>query len=83
MRRNYKQLLEQYYNTNSNKQNIEQKLYSKYGTNKKCLKCGRQLLISDLKQYKYLCLNCDENFYSFETLDSNKSNNGRNNNEQN
>lgn len=71
MKRRYKQLLDKYYEEeNEDKQyKLEQQLHKKYGTNKKCVKCGNQLLISDLKQYKYLCLNCDENFYSFETKD--------------
>lgn len=70
MKRRYKKLLDQYYEEeNEDKQyKLEHQLHNKYGTNKKCAKCGKQLLISDLKQYKYLCLNCDENFYSFETL---------------
>lgn len=64
----YKKLLEQYYtedNEDKLKQ-IEHNLYSKYGIDKKCFRCGSQLLISDLKDYKYLCINCDENFYEFE-----------------
>lgn len=69
MKRRYKQLLNQYYKEeNQNiKQRLEQKLYQKYGTNRKCFRCKKQLLISDLKQYQYLCLKCDENFYTFET----------------
>lgn len=31
-------------------------------TEKRCPKCGCQLLLSDLKQYDYLCPECDENF---------------------
>ena len=64
MKRRYKKLLYEYYEEeNEDKKNIlEQKLYKKYGTNKTCIKCGKQLLVSDLKQYKYLCINCDENF---------------------
>ena len=64
----YKKLLEQYYiedNEDKLKQ-IERNLYNKYGTDKKFFRCGSQLLISDLKDYKYLCINCDENFYEFE-----------------
>lgn len=70
MKRRYKQLLDQYYelqNDNKDTQRIEQKLYQRYGTNKYCPKCNNQLLVSDLKQYRYLCIKCDENFYSFET----------------
>lgn len=68
MKRKYQQLLEQYYNEQQedHRQALEQKLYKHYGTNKKCFRCGSQLLVSDLKEYKYLCLCCDENFYEFE-----------------
>lgn len=68
MKRRYKQLLDQYYKTEDEqtRERIKQKLHRKYGTNKKCFRCGSQLLVSDLKQYKYLCLECDENFYEFE-----------------
>ncbi len=71
MKRNYKQLLEKYYNAEDeeNIEKLKQKLHKKYGTNKKCFKCGSQLLVSDLKQYTYLCLECDENFYEFEGVD--------------
>ena len=48
---------------------IFNRLFDKYGTNKKCFRCGTNLLKSDLKGYKYLCIECDENFYEFETLE--------------
>ena len=38
--------------------NLEQK--------KNCTHCGKQLIESDLKDYKYLCINCDKNFYGIE-----------------
>ena len=47
---------------------VKEKIYQKYSINRYCRKCGQQLLISDLKEYKYLCLECDENFYEFETI---------------
>lgn len=74
MNEKYNKLLKQYYNENIilKRQNIEKILYRKYGTDKKCFRCGSQLLISDLKEYKYLCLNCDENYYKFETIDKRK-----------
>lgn len=31
-------------------------------TERRYPKCGGQLLLSDLKQYDYLCPECDENF---------------------
>ena len=68
MKRRYKKLLEQYYNAEDGEtiEKLKQKLHKKYGTNKKCFRCGTQLLVSDLKSYSYLCLECDENMYSFE-----------------
>lgn len=71
MKRMYANLLELYYDEEDTDklEIIKQKLFKKYGTNKKCLRCGNQILVSDLKQYKYLCLKCDENFYEFEVLD--------------
>ena len=61
-------LLEKYYNEKNiiKKYILKHKIYKNYGTNKKCPKCNHKLLISDLKEYQYLCLNCDENFYDFE-----------------
>lgn len=44
-------------------------LYEKYGTNKVCPRCGTQLLKSDLPQYKYLCFECDENFFEAEATE--------------
>ena len=63
-------LLEQYYQEEDTKKRniLKQKIYQKFGTNKKCFRCENQLLVSDLKEYKYLCLNCDENFYEFEVM---------------
>ena len=67
-------LLEQYYEIDDDieREKFEQILYQKFGTDKKCFRCGNQLIVSDLKEYKYLCLNCDENFYEFETLEREK-----------
>lgn len=71
MKRRYNQLLTQYYKEESEDRikQYKDKLHQKYGTNKRCFRCGSQLLVSDLKEYKYLCLNCDENFYEFEALE--------------
>ena len=77
MKRRYAQLLEQYYNVNNEvlQNKLKQKIYQKYVTNRHCTKCGKPLLVSDLKEYKYLCLECDENFYAFETMENkNKEN---------
>ncbi len=32
----------------------------------KCPRCGWPLLKSDLVDYDFVCMNCDENFYRFE-----------------
>lgn len=31
-----------------------------------CPKCGCKLVESDIEEYKFLCENCDENFYGIE-----------------
>ena len=35
-------------------------------TDKECPKCGRNLYLSDLEDYEYVCTCCDENFYECE-----------------
>ena len=37
-----------------------------YQTKVHCPRCGKILYLSDLPQYDYLCVNCEENFYHFE-----------------
>lgn len=71
MKRKYNQLLDKYYKADDEVKvkQLKDKLHQKYGTNKRCFRCRSQLLVSDLKEYKYLCLNCDENFYEFEALE--------------
>lgn len=66
------QLLKKYYaeENEHKRQVIEQKLYQNHGVNRICIKCGQQVLPSDLEDYKYLCLNCDENLYEFETMET-------------
>ena len=46
-------------------QEEEQLKYFK--TEKECLHCGNKLYKSDLKDYTYVCYECEENFYEFET----------------
>lgn len=49
--------------------NIEKtkfEIFEEFGTQCNCPKCGTQLLVSDLPEYKYLCLECYENFYEVE-----------------
>ncbi len=72
-KKSYKELLEKYYKLNENEEDtkeIETELYKNYGTDKYCPRCKHQLLVSDLKDYKYLCLKCDENFYGMEISES-------------
>jgi len=71
MKRRYNQLLDKYYNEENEirRNQLKEKIYQKYSINRYCRKCGKQLLKSDLKEYKYLCLECDENFYEFETIE--------------
>lgn len=45
---------------------LKHKIFDEFGTNKKCFRCGSQLLVSDLPDYTYLCFECDENMYEFE-----------------
>lgn len=45
---------------------LKHKIFEKFGTDKKCFRCGSQLLVSDLPDYDYLCFECDENMYEFE-----------------
>lgn len=40
----------------------------KYGVKKYCGNCNHELIKSDLREYTYLCLECDENYYEFEIL---------------
>ena len=35
-------------------------------TGKKCFRCGSPVYETDVKDYKYVCLNCDENMDEFE-----------------
>ena len=66
-------MIEKFENTNDEdilkKGKIKQEIYNKYGVNKKCFRCGSQLLASDLPEYDYLCFECDENMFDFEALD--------------
>lgn len=34
----------------------------------RCPKCGRRLEPSDVDGYKFVCYDCDENFYGFEAV---------------
>lgn len=35
-------------------------------TDKKCPRCGSNLYCSDIEEYDYVCVECDENFYNCE-----------------
>lgn len=66
-RKKLEKILEEYYNCNEEEINDRaNEIYNKFGTGKNCPHCGKQLIESDLKDYKYLCINCDENFYKIE-----------------
>src|SRR5699024_2787692 len=41
--------------------------------NKICRRCNSKLKPSDLEDYEYVCVECDENFYEFETKDEPKA----------
>src|SRR5699024_7342365 len=41
--------------------------------NKICRRCNSKLKPSDLEDYEYVCFECDENFYEFETKDEVKA----------
>lgn len=64
----YSKLLKKYYDTEDieTSQEIKEILFEQFATDKKCCRCSSPLLKSDLKEYKYLCIECDENFYGFE-----------------
>ena len=36
-------------------------------TNRFCFRCGSRVYNSDVKGYPYVCHECDENMYTFET----------------
>jgi tRNA(Ile2) C34 agmatinyltransferase TiaS len=36
----------------------------------KCPKCNKEMVASESKEYDYQCLNCDEDFYACEVLDT-------------
>lgn len=40
----------------------------------RCRRCGHALIDSDLPDYTYLCTHCDENFYSFESVEVEQGN---------
>lgn len=46
---------------------LKQELFDKFGTSRVCNRCKNQVLCSDLPNYNYLCFECDENLFTFET----------------
>lgn len=46
---------------------LKQELFDKFGASRVCTRCKNQVLCSDLPNYNYLCFECDENLYTFET----------------
>lgn len=45
-----------------------EKIINTARTEELCPHCRSELFLSDLPQYDYVCIECEENFYSFETL---------------
>lgn len=39
-------------------------------TSAPCPRCGKPLWTSDVEGYKYVCFDCDENFYGIEVKES-------------
>jgi hypothetical protein len=39
--------------------------------NRVCNRCGNHVLTSELEEYPYQCLHCDEDLYEFETTKTN------------
>lgn len=70
MNKELEKMLIKYDNTDDSeilkKGKLKYEIFEKFGTDKKCFRCGSQLLVSDLPDYDYLCFECDENFYKFE-----------------
>ena len=46
---------------------LKKELFDKFGASRVCARCKNQVLCSDLPNYNYLCLECNENLYTFET----------------
>ena len=45
----------------------------KIPTNKFCKRCNQRIFHSDVKGYPYVCYNCDQNMFSFETYKKSKN----------
>ena len=65
------ELLDKFYNTDDEeeRENIKEKLIKRYGVKRYCHCCGTEVIKSDLPQYPYLCLECDENMFGIETFE--------------
>lgn len=52
------------------KESLEQidRCISSFCVDARCPRCGKQLYLSDLPQYAYVCYDCDENFFDLETV---------------
>ena len=70
LNKNYLKMLDEFYDapTREIHEKIKKELLEKYNTGKRCFRCNSPLLPSDLKDYTYLCLECDENMYEFESI---------------
>ena len=61
------ELLDKYYTDFDEK--AKEELIKFYGTKRYCHCCGTEVITSDLPQYPYLCIECDENMFEFETFE--------------
>lgn len=63
---NVKELLKELYETTYLKAYKNDTLKVELITNDNCPDCNNNLLISDVIDYSYVCLDCDKNLYNFE-----------------
>lgn len=47
--------------------------FKRYAEGKRCSRCGKPVLRSDIEGYSFQCLNCDEDLFGFEVVDGEKA----------
>lgn len=62
----YKERLFEEYRRQTSKDKSGEYKVKIYQTNVTCPKCGAMLFTSDVSDYSFICMDCDENFYSSE-----------------
>lgn len=67
MPKRMRELLDKFYADGDEKAKAE--LIKLYGVKRYCHCCGTEVITSDLPQYPYLCLECDENMFGIETFE--------------